>query len=115
MGDVFGEDQNASDTPAGRLPRANFPTNPRCDAAWTIPTVFVGPQGLSRESAAMNFLPVQGDVRKQFVMGTPQGLRSIHPVICAPAVAYLQVAHFTVEHRHSRRYVLDENLQQFLP
>src|SRR3974377_2302682 len=114
VGDVFGEYQNPSYIPAGCLPRTNFPANPRSKTALTIPTVILGSQCLSFKSTAMYLFPALGNVGKHFVMRASQHLRSIHGVVCTPAVAHLQIAHLAVEHRHSRRHGFDEDFQQFL-
>src|SRR6266481_4128118 len=114
VGNVLRENENPSRQPVEILPRANLPSEP-CGAALAIPTVFIGSQRFSRKSAPVNLLPPFRKAREDFVMRTPQYLRTVKRIIRAPALANLEIAHVTVEHRYCGRYMFNEDFQQFLP
>src|SRR6516162_2434936 len=113
VSNVLREDENPPGHTVDIEPRANFPTHP-LGTVFTIPAVF-GLQCFSLKTTAMHFFPVLGKVRKKFVVRTSLYLSTIDGVVCTPAVAHLEIAHVTVEHRHSRWCVLDEDFQQFFP
>src|SRR5258708_22075054 len=111
VGNVFGKDKNPSGQPVEILPRANLPSGPS-GATLTIPTVFFGSQRFAFKTTAVNFLPPFGKIREDFIVRTPHYPRTVERIIRAPAVAYLEIAHVTVEHRHCRWHVFDEYFQQ---
>src|SRR5215469_3207624 len=115
VSNILGKDENSPRSAVEGHPRTSHPVNPHSAAACAIPPVFLGSQGFALKSTAVNLFPASGKVGKKLVMRTSGYLRTVNSVISTPAVTRLQITHLTVEHRHSRWYVLDEDFQQFLP
>jgi hypothetical protein len=82
--------QNAPYEPAGCPQRKNLPANPRRNAAFTIPTVFVGSQCFSLKSDA--FPSSAGACQEKAGNANVQVPRARDSVVCTPAVANLYVA-----------------------
>ena len=111
LADVLDKDENPTGDPVETPPGTNLPAEPR-GTVRTIPAVFLAPQCFSSDTTPMHLFPPVGKVRRNFIMRAPQYLRTLNRVVCTPAIAHLEVAHVTVEHRDSRRRVLDEDFQK---